>query len=242
MASVDPQVLRDLAPGGRVRVAINYGNAVLVRRDETTGEPRGVAADLARELARQLAVPLEFITYGGAGKAVAAASSGAWDVAFMAVDPLRAEQILFTPPYLVIEGSYLVRADAPFRRVEDVDHPGVRIAVGQGAAYDLFLTRSLRHATLVRAPSTPEVIPLFAAEGLDAAAGIRQPLEAVALEHPQWRVIPGSFMAIEQAMCTPAGRPAGRDYLQAFLVEMKAGGFIAESLERHGQQGVKIAD
>ena len=241
MTSLDPQVLRDLAPTGRVRVAINYGNAVLVRRDEATGEPRGIAADLARELARRLAVPLEFIAYDGAGKAVAAASSGAWDVAFMAVDPLRAGQILFTPPYLIIEGSYLVRADSPFRHIEDVDRAGVRIAVGQGAAYDLFLTRHLRHATLVRAPSTPEVVPLFAAAGLDAAAGIRQPLEAAALEHPEWRVIPGRFMAIEQAMCTPAGRPAGRDHLQAFLAEMKAGGFIAEALQRHGQRGARIA-
>lgn len=241
MVSIDERVLRDLAPGGRLRVAINYGNAVLVRRDQASGEPRGIAVDLARELARQLGVPLAFVTYDGAGKVVAAASSGEWDVAFMAVDPARAEQILFTPPYVIIEGAYLVRADSPLRTVEDVDRPGVRIAVGKGAAYDLFLTRHLKHAELVRAPSTAEVVGLFAAENLEAAAGIRQPLAAAAREHPQWRVLPGRFMAIEQALCTPAGRTAGCAYLAAFIAELKAGGFVAEALARHGQNDVTIA-
>lgn len=238
---MNEQVLQDLAPGSTLRVAINYGNAVLVQRDERTGEPCGLAADLARELAQRLGVPLEFVTYDGAGKVVAAASTGEWDVAFMAIDPLRAEQILFTPPYVIIEGSYLVRADSPFQRVEDVDRAGVRIVVGKGAAYDLFLTRHLKHATLVRASATAEVIPLFAAQGLEVAAGIRQPLEAAARERPEWRVLPGRFMAIEQALCTPAGRTAGRAFLTEFIDEMKAGDFVAASLERHGQQGVTIA-
>lgn len=241
MIPVTEQVLRDLAPGGMLRVAINYGNAVLAQRDERTGEPRGITADLAHELGRRLAMPVEFVTYDGAGKIVVAAPSGEWDVAFMAVDPLRAEQILFTPPYVIIEGAYLVRTDSPFSKVEDVDRDGVRVAVGNGAAYDLFLTRSLKHATLVRAPSTAEVIGLFAAEGLDAAAGIRQPLDAAARAHPEWRVLPGRFMAIEQALCTPAGRTAGWAYLTAFIAEMKAAGFVAVSLERHGQRGVTIA-
>jgi len=241
MAPIGNQVLRELAPGGKLHVAINYGNAVLAQRDAHTGEPRGITADLAHELGRRLAVPVEFVTYDGAGKVVAAAPSGEWDVAFMAVDPLRAEQTLFTPPYVIIEGSYLVRADSSFQRIEDIDRDGVRIAVGKGAAYDLFLTRSLKHATLVRAPSTAEVVGLFAAEGLDAAAGIRQPLEAAAREHPEWRVLPGRFMAIEQALCTPAGRTSGWAYLTAFIAEMKAGGFVAASLVRHGQKGVTIA-
>ena len=241
MTSVSAQVLRELAPGGTLRVAINYGNAVLAQRDERTGEPRGITADLARELARRLAVPVTFVTYDGAGKIVAAAASNEWDVAFMAIDPLRAEQILFTPPYLIIEGAYLVRADAPFQRVDDLDREGVRIAVGKGAAYDLFLTRTLKHAALVRAPSTAAVLGLFVAEGLDAAAGIRQPLEAAARERPEWRVIPERFMAIEQAMCTPVGREAGEKYLVAFIREMKTSGFVSDALARHGQRDVTVA-
>lgn len=241
MTVISERVLRELAPAGRLRVAINYGNAVLAQRDERTGEPRGITADLARELARQLGVPVEFVTYDGAGKIVAMAASNEWDVAFMAIDPLRAEQILFTPPYLIIEGAYLVRAEAPFRHVDDLDRAGVRIAVGKGAAYDLFLTRTLKNAALVRAPSTSAVIGLFVAEGLDAAAGIRQPLEAAAREHPEWRVIPGRFMAIEQAMCTPAGREEGGKYLAAFIAEMKTSGFVAEALAWHGQRDVTVA-
>ncbi len=241
MTSLSEQVLRELAPTGRLRVAINYGNAVLAQRDERTGEPRGITADLSFELARRLAVPVEFITYDGAGKIVGAAASNEWDVAFMAIDPLRAQQILFTPPYLIIEGAYLVRADAPFQRVDDLDREGVRIAVGKGAAYDLYLTRTLKHAALVRAPSTGEVLGLFVAEGLDAAAGIRQPLQAAARENPQWRVIPERFMAIEQAMCTPAGREEGGKYLAAFIAAMKTSGFVADALARHGQCDVTVA-
>ena len=241
MTSVSEQVLCELAPGGTLRIAINYGNAVLAQRDERSGDPRGITADLARELARRLAVPVEFVTYDGAGKIVAAAASNEWDVAFMAIDPLRAEQILFTPPYLIIEGAYLVRADAPFQRIDDLDREGVRIAVGAGAAYDLFLTRTLRHAALVRAPSTAAVIGLFVYEKLDAAAGIRQPLEAAARERPEWRVIPERFMVIEQAMCTPAGREAGGKYLAAFIAEMKVSGFVADALARHGQRDVTVA-
>ena len=240
MASVSEQVLSELAPGGTLRVAINYGNAVLAQRDERTGEPRGITADLARELARRLAVPVEFVTYDGAGKIVAAAASNEWDVAFMAIDPLRAQQILFTPPYLIIEGAYLVRADAPFQRVDDLDREGVRIAVGKGAAYDLFLTRTLKHAALVRAPSTAAVIGLFVDEKLDAAAGIRQPLEAAARKHLEWRVIPERFMAIEQAMCTPAGREAGGKYLAVYIAKMKASGFVSDALARHGQHEVTV--
>lgn len=241
MTSLSEQVLRELAPTGRLRVAINYGNAVLAQRDERTGEPRGITADLSFELARRLAVPVEFITYDGAGKIVGAAASNEWDVAFMAIDPLRAQQILFTPPYLIIEGAYLVRADAPFQRVDDLDREGVRIAVGKGAAYDLYLTRTLKHAALVRAPSTGEVLGLFVAEGLDAAAGIRQPLQAATRENPQWRVIPERFMAIEQAMCTPAGREEGGKYLAAFIAAMKTSGFVADALARHGQCDVTVA-
>jgi len=241
MSPCDDSVLNDLAPGGTLRVAINYGNAVLVQRDEVTGRLRGIAVDLASELARRLAVPVEFVPYDGAGKVVAAASTGQWDVAFLAIDPLRAKEILFTPPYVIIEGTYLVRADSAFQNIGDLDREGVRIAVGKGAAYDLFLTRTLKNATLVRAPTTPEVVGLFAVEGLDAAAGIRQPLEAATQMHPEWRVIPGRFMAIEQAMGTPAGRDAGWRYVTAFIAEMKASGFVAEALARHGQRGATIA-
>lgn len=240
-SSSDPTVLHDLAPGGRLRAAINLGNPVLAGRDPASGALRGISVDLATELAHRLGVPIEFVTFDGAGKVFAAAGGNAWDVAFLAVDPARATQILFTPAYVIIEGSYLVSASSRFARIDDLDAPGVRIAVGKGAAYDLYLSRALKHATLERADTSAAAIDLFQRATLDAAAGVRQPLEAVARLHPELRVIPGRFTVIEQAMGTPVGRDAGHAYLAAFIAEMTSGGFVASALARHGQRDAAVA-
>lgn len=234
-------VLADLAPQGRIRVAINYGNPVLAHPDPATGEPRGVSVDLAAQLGERLGVAIEPVTFDAAGKVFEALKASAWDVAFLAIDPVRAEQIAFTAPYVVIEGSYLVRDDSPCRTIADVDRPGVRIAVGRGAAYDLFLTRSLAHAGLVRADTSAGAIERFAQGGLDAAAGVRQPLLAWAATHPGHRVIEGRFTAIEQAMGTPRGRNAGLAYLREFVEEAKRSGVVAAALARHGQHDAAVA-
>jgi len=234
-------VLADLAPGGRLRVAINFGNPVLVQKDPATGAPRGVSAELAVELGRRLGVALELVPFDAAGKVVAALAQGAWDVAFLARDPGRATEILFTTPYLVIEGTYLVREEAAFRAVDELDRPGVRIAVGKGAAYDLFLTRTLQQATLVRSETSAGAVERFLAEGLEAAAGVRNPLCEFAGSHPGVRVLPGRFTAIEQAVATPRGRPAGHRYLEAFIEEQKASGFVAGALARSGQRDAVVA-
>jgi polar amino acid transport system substrate-binding protein len=141
----------------------------------------------------------------------------------------------------VIEGAYAVPASSPLRSIEDVDHDGVHVAVGRGSAYDLFLTRALKHAQLVRAPSSPEALDLFLKDRLEVTAGVKQPIVAFAAAHPAVRVIPGSFMAIEQAMGTPKGRPAGLLYLRRFVEEMKASGFVAKALERSGQPDAAVA-
>lgn len=235
-------VLRDLAPQGRVRVAINFGNPVLAQKDPASGEPRGVSTDLARELGRQLGVPIEFVTYPGAGQVFDALASGAWDVCFLAIDPVRAAGIDFTAPYVLIEGTYLVPADSPLRAIDDVDRAGVRIAVGRGSAYDLFLSRALQHATLVRAATSAEALALFGTDRLEAAAGVRQPLVAFAKTRPDLRVMDGRFMAIEQAVGTPKGRSgAGLRYLREFVEKMKASGFVAEALRASGQTDATVA-
>ena len=233
---IAPDILRDLAPTGLLRAAINLGNPVLAQTDAVSGEPRGTSVDLAQALAQRLGVALKTQTFDGAGKVFAAAESGQWDVAFLAIDPLRAEQILFTAPYVIIEGTYLVRNSSALRQIEDFDQPGVRIAVGRGAAYDLYLTRALKHAQLVRAETSVAAIDLFDTDALEAVAGVRQPLEAAVLARPDWRVVPGRFTAIEQAMGTPRGREAGRQYLRGFIEEMKASGFVVQALARSGQQ------
>ncbi|MGH9679954.1 MAG: ABC transporter substrate-binding protein [Candidatus Acidiferrales bacterium] len=235
------EALQELAPTGKLRAAINLGNPVLVQWDSGRCEAVGVTVDLARELGRRLGVPVENVLFDAAGKVVDAIPLGALDIAFLALDPKRAQEILFTAPYVIIEGTYLVRDSSPLRAIGDFDRPGVRIAVGKGAAYDLFLTRSLKQAELVRSDTSAGSMDLFLQDGLEAAAGVRQPLEEFARTHAGFRVIEGRFTAIEQAMGTPKGRPAGRQYLQMFIEEMKRTGFIASALDRSGQRGAAVA-
>src|SRR5439155_2453932 len=228
-------VRSELAPSGKLRAAINFGNPVLAQKDPATGEASGVSVDLARELGRRLGVPVELVTFDAAGKVFDALKTGAWDIAFLAIDPTRAAEIAFTAPYVVIEGTYLVPADSPLRTIGDVDREGVRVAVGNKSAYDLYLTRTLKRAEIVRAPTSPAAIELFVRDKLEAAAGVKQPLLQFAKTNPNVRVMDGRFIAIEQAMGTPKGREAGARYLREFVEEMKASGFVATGLERSGQ-------
>jgi len=224
-----------------VRAAINLGNPVLAAKDAATGQASGVSVDLARELGRRLGVPVELVTYDAAGKVFDALKSGSWDVAFLAIDPVRAAEISYSSPYVVIEGYYLVPRDSLIRSNADVDRPGIRVAVGTGSAYDLYLTRELKHATLVRTPVSGEVADMFVAQKRDVRAGVKQQLEADARRIPGLRMLEGRFMVINQAMGTPRGREAGARYLRNFVEEMKASGFVAASLARHHVEGAAIA-
>src|SRR5258708_29926361 len=173
--NIPRNVVSELAPSGRLRAAINFGNTVLAQKDPASGEPRGVSAELARELAKRLAVPIEFVTFDAAGKVVDALANDAWDIAFLAIDPVRGAGIDFTAPYVLIEGAYVVPADSALKTVEDVDRDGVRVAVARASAYDLYLTRALKHAKLVRQANGPEALALFRKERLQAAAGAEEP-------------------------------------------------------------------
>jgi polar amino acid transport system substrate-binding protein len=226
-----PDILRDLAPTGVLRAGINFGNPVSAQRDPATGQPRGASVDLACELGRQLDVGVELISFDAAGKLFDALKSGAWDIAFMPIDPVRSAEILFTSPYLVIEGTYMVQRRSTFTTVEDVDRKNVRIAIGSGGAYDLFLSRTLKFAQLVRRPTGQAAFELF----------VRQALVQFAQAHPGLRVIDGRFMVIEQAMATPKLRLGGARYLSSFLEDLKRNGFIAEALKRSGQADATLA-
>ncbi len=239
--AVSSEVLKALAPTGRVRAAINFGNPVLAQRDPATGEARGVSVDIARELGNRLGVDVDLVTFDAAGRVFAALADGAWDVAFLAIDPKRATEIDFTAPYVIIEGTYMVPAGSPLQCVDDVDRPGVRIAAGSGSAYELHLARTLRHGELVRAPTGPEAIEMFLRDGLEAAAGVKSPLLAFARGRTDVRVMDGRFMAIEQAMGTPKGRAAGAAYLRGMIEALKASGFVAAGLTRSGQHDAVVA-
>jgi len=235
-ATAKADALKDLAPGGKLRAAINFGNSVLAQKDPATGEPKGITPDLARELGRRLGVPVEFVTYEAAGKVFDAVKTGAWDIAFVAIEPVRAAEIEFSAPYVIIEGTYMVSKDSPLQTIADVDKPGVRIAVGLKSAYDLYLTRTIKNATIVRASAGGgrAMIDMFVNDKLEVAAGVRQPLVAYAKDHSDMRVMDGHFMEIQQAMGTPKGRTAAA-YLRAFVEDVKASGFVAEALKRSGQ-------
>jgi polar amino acid transport system substrate-binding protein len=239
LTPVPPDVLKELAPTGKLRAALNLGNGVLVQGPPQ--DPRGVTVDLSRELARRTGLPLELVTYEAAGKVFEALKTGAWDIAFFAIEPVRAADVDFTAPYVLIEGTYMVLKDSPLKAVADVDRPGVRIAVGVGSAYDLYLTRTLKNATLVRAKTGRAMIDLFLADKLEAAAGVKQPLVEYAATDPNVRVMDGRFQVIEQAMGTPKGRTAAARYLRGFIEEMKASGFVADALKRSNQPDAEVA-
>lgn len=222
----------DLTPTGTLRAGINRGNPILVQGSTAAGDLRGIAVDLARELARRIGVPVELVTYDGAGKMTDAVKTGAWDVAFLAIDPARASDISFTAPYLEIEGTYLVPAGSPLRAIADVDCEGARIAVGAKSAYDLFLSRHLSRAQIVRAPTPAEAVDLFMTDKLDAMAGVRQALVTAATKIPGSRVLDGRFMVIPQAAGIPKGRDAGARYLREFIEDAKASGLVAQALKR----------
>ena len=197
--------------------------------------------DLAREAGRRLGLPVELVLFNSAGNVVEAVKSRQVDLAFVAIDPVRGADMDYTAPYVIIEGAYLVRNASPLQRNEDVDRAGNRIAVGRGSAYDLYLTREIKAATLVHAPTSPAVTDLFLAEKLDVAAAVKQQLQADAQRVGGVRLLPGRFMVIEQAMAVPKRRLAAQAWLSAFIEEMKAAGAVAEALKRHGIEGAAVA-
>jgi polar amino acid transport system substrate-binding protein len=227
-------VTSELAPHGVLRASINLGNPVLAQG--TPAEPAGVTVDIAREVAARLGVRAELVCFDAARKSLAALLSGAADIGFLAIEPARAEQVAFTPPYVLIEGVYAVPADSPLAEVADVDAPGVRIGVKEGSAYDLYLTRTVSRATIVRGADGTSV---FAAEGLEVAAGIREPVTTFVASHPGLRLIDGAFMQIQQAIGVSRARsPEAVAFLAAIVADLKASGFIAGALRRSGQGGV----
>jgi polar amino acid transport system substrate-binding protein len=240
--SVPPAVVTAFAPTGRLRACINLGNPILARRDTASGQAFGVSVDLARALAEHLGVGLELVVVDAAAKSVDTVKSGNADIGFFAIDPLRSDGILFSAPYVLIEGAYLVRQGSALTDNSHVDRPGTRIMVGKGSAYDLYLSRALKSAQLLRAPTSPAVVDEFLRQNADVAAGVRQQLEADAARLGGLRLLPGRFMVIEQAMGVQGNRgEAAQRELKAFVERAKASGFVAQALERHHIQGAIVA-
>ncbi|AUG07354.1 transporter substrate-binding domain-containing protein [Pseudomonas sp. S09G 359] len=229
---IDPQVLQQLAPEGVLRAAINFGNPVLAQRG-AGGQPEGVSVVLATALAQELGVALELVTFEAAGKVFSALAEDVWRVAFLAIEPVREQEIAFSAPYVAIKGTYLVPADSPLTQVAQLDAPGKRIAVGQGAAYDLYLSRTVQHAELVRAPTSAAAVDWFIEQGLDAAAGVRDFLHTRVTG--QWRLVDDDFMTIRQAMAVPVAHAAAAAFVRSFVERQKENGLVKRGLVESGQ-------
>ena len=229
------------APTGTLRASINLGNPILASRN-ADGQVTGVSVDLAQALAQRLGLNASLVVFDSAGKSVDAVTNQQADIGFFAVDPVRGQGIAFTAPYVLIEGSYLVRQNSPLQSNSEVDRAGIRVAVGKGSAYDLYLTRELKNAQLHRAPTSPTTVDFFIQEHLEVAAGVKQQLEMDAQRIPGLRLLPGRFMVIEQAMGLPKDRPAAaQNFLWQFVEDMKANGMVAAALRKHRIEGAVVA-
>lgn len=237
---MNSDLLKAFAPTGVLRASLNVGNPVLANLDKD-GKPFGISIDLARALAEKLNVPCELIVNETAGKSVATVEAGRADIGFFAIDPERGKDIAFTAAYVLIEGYYMVRSDSLITQNTDVDETGKQVVVGKGSAYDLFLTRHLKHATIIRAASSQAVVPDFLSQHIEVAAGVKQQLEADTKGLTGLRMLPERFMVINQAMGVPKTKGhAAAVYLRHFVEEMKAKGFVKDSMTRHGIQGAGV--
>lgn len=234
-----PDAIRaELAPTGKLRAGMNLGNALFTRREAASGRLTGVSVDLMNELAARLAVPVEFVVFATPGDVADAADKNAWDVAVLAIEPARAQRIAFSPAMTEIEATYLVRADSPLASVAQVDSPGLRIAASARAGYELYLTRTLRSATLIRTAGQDAALALLRDGGADALAALKPSLLDTIAKLPGFRVLDGKFMTVNHGLGIPRERAAAAAYVKAFVEEINASRFLVQSIQRHGVQGL----
>ena len=234
-------ITNELAPSGKLRIGLNYSNFLLVLGDGPDGEPRGIAPDLGRELARRVGLPFEYVKFDAAGKLFDAIKAAACDVGFLGAEPQRANEVAFTAAYLEIPVTFLVPPGSPIRAIADIDRDGVRVAVSERSAYDLYLTRTLKKAKLVRAPGIPASYDVFVQQKLEALGGLKPKLVEEAERLPGSRVLEGQITGVQQAIGAPKGREAAAKYLREFAEDVKRSGFVARAIEKHGVRGVRVA-
>lgn len=230
-------VLADLDNAATLRAGINLGNILLVTGNAPNGDPQGVSPDMAAALAAQLGVAVDYRSYASPGEVADAAARDEWDVALIAEDPERAEVIDFADAYVEIVATYLVPADSTLQAIDEVDRPGVRVAVSERSAYDLFLSRHLKHAELHRAKGLAAAFELFKREDLDALAGLLPALKGNAAELPGARVLDGSFTSVRQAMATRPGKTALNQFVRGFITGARDTGLVSALIDKHGVSG-----
>ena len=245
MKAIDPTTLKSFAPTGSLRVGINLGNPVLASEDAATKQLSGVSVDIANEIGKRINLPIQLIPFKSASATVDGIKNGELDMVFVAIDPVRGADISYTPAYIQIEGAYMVKASSPLKSNIEVDVAGTEIVVGKGSAYDLYLTREIKNATLLRAASSQAVIDDFMAGKGNVAAGVKQQLESDAKRYEGLRMLPGRFMVINQSIGIPKARSdfaKTTAYLSEVIAQLKQSGFIVNSMQRHHIQGAKVAE
>ncbi len=238
---MDRQAVAELAPTGVLRAGINMSNFLLVTGKSSTGDPQGVAPDMAAAIGRRLGVAVAYVPYERPSKLADAAGTDSWDIALIGAEPQRAEKITFTPAYCEIEATYLVPPGSPLGAVADVDRSGVRITVRRGAAYDLWLERNIKHAAVLRSESADGPFKQFVEEKLDAYAALKPQLLTDAEKLPGSKILPGHFMTVQQAIGTAKPNAAGAAFLAAFVAEAKSSGLVARLIEKHRVKGLSVA-
>jgi polar amino acid transport system substrate-binding protein len=245
MKLIDPTTLKSFAPSGTLRVGINLGNPVLASEDAITKKMSGISVDIANEIGKRINLPVQLIPFKSAGETVDGIKNGDLDLVFVAIDPVRGADISYTPAYIQIEGAYMVKAASPLKNNEGVDVAGTEIVVGKGSAYDLYLTREIKNAALLRAANSQAVVDDFMSGKGNVAAGVKQQLESDAKRYAGLRMLPGRFMVINQAIGVPKARSdfdKTTAYLSEVITQLKQSGFIANSMQRHHIQGAKVAE
>jgi polar amino acid transport system substrate-binding protein len=238
---VSERVVSELAPTGVLRAGVNMSNMLLVTGRSPSGDPEGVSPDMAAEIAKRLGVPVVYVKYGKPSLLADAAGTDAWDIGLIGAEPARAEKIAFTAAYCEIEATYLVPENSPFKTAAEVDRSGARISVKRGTAYDLWLERNIKHATVLRSDTDDGPINQFVAEKLEAMASLRPALLEDVEKVPGTRILPGNFTAVQQAIGTAKKNAAGAAFLSDFVAEAKSTGLVARFIEKHQVSGLSVA-
>ena len=241
MTKITPALKSEIAPTGKLRIGANMSNFLLTAKDPATGAPRGIVVDLGHELGRRLGLPVEIVPYPNPGALADAAGQNAWDVGFLGAEPQRAKEIDFTPAYVEIEAVYLVQPGSALKKIADVDQPGIRIVTNERAAYELWLSRNLKHAKLITEKGADQAFKRFVDEKLEAYAGLKPRLTTDQEKHPGSRILDGRFTAVQQAAGTPKGRDAAAAYVREFIEDVKASGLVAKLIEKNGVRGLTVA-
>lgn len=241
MTEVTAALRAEFAPTGTLRVGLNMSNFLLTRTDAATGKPAGVAHDIALELGRRLGLPVEFVPHPNPGALADAAAGNIWDVGFLGAEPQRANEIDFTPAYVEIDSTYLVPPGSALKHADEVDRNGIRIIVPAKAAYELYLSRTIKHAELVKEAGADASFKRFVDEKFDALAGLRPRLTTDQAKLPGSRILDGRFTAVQQAAGVPKGRPNAARYLAAFIEDVKASGLVAKAIKDNNIVGLTIA-